>query len=563
MREAVEHTAMAFLAMTVKCARCHEHKYDPIAHTDYYRFRAFFEPYDVRTDPIDGSTASERDAGKTEIAKDGLSRVYDRQPTPPTFVFLRGDDRNPDAAHPLVPAVLPALGNAEITIAPVTLPLAGYYPALKPSVMSERLALAQANVAKARGSGDGLAQRAAAAELADLELRASAEKARLADPASLATKELARRAARAEREATLLRAQREHESAQRTLAAIKNPKGKTARKEAAAAERALAKAKSDLEAAKKPRADTDASYTPLGPTYPKSSTGRRTALARWIADARNPRTARVAVNHIWLRHFGAGLVKLPADFGVRGGTPSHREMLDWMAVELADSGWSMKHLHRLIVTSNTYRLASAGGRETDRRVDPENRFLWRANTRRMEAEAVRDSLLAVSNRLDRRVGGPEIPESQGETTLRRSLFFRCTPNESMEFLEQFDAPGPNECYERRPSVVPQQALALANSGLAQSCGQCIARELARVRDADEFVSAAFETVLSRRPTLAERQRCVRFLSEHRELLSSERKLTKFPAAPDDASPPSRELGQRVRENLVQVLLNHNDFVTIH
>ncbi len=135
-------------------------------------------------------------------------------------------------------------------------------------------------------------------------------------------------------------------------------------------------------------------YTPLGTTYPKTSSGRRLALARWIADKQNPRTARIAVNHIWLRHFGEALVPTVANFGLNGTPPTHPKLLDWLAAELMEQGWRMKPVHRLIVTSATYRQSSAladedGQKFVSHQVDPANRWYWRMNSRRMEAEIVR------------------------------------------------------------------------------------------------------------------------------------------------------------------------------
>jgi hypothetical protein len=134
----------------------------------------------------------------------------------------------------------------------------------------------------------------------------------------------------------------------------------------------------------------DTKYTPLSPQYAATSTGRRKALAEWIAGRDNPLTARVAVNHIWLRHFDRPLVDTVFDFGRNGKRPSHPELLDWLAVEFMESGWSMKHLHRLIVTSNAYRMSSSAASENPKSKirnpksnDPDNRYLWRFPAKRM------------------------------------------------------------------------------------------------------------------------------------------------------------------------------------
>ncbi len=232
--------------------------------------------------------------------------------------------------------------------------------------------------------------------------------------------------------------------------------------------------------------------------FPTTSSGRRSALARWLTQTNNPLTARVAVNHIWARHFGKPLVPTIFDFGRKGQPPTHPPLLDWLAVEFMDRHWSMKHLHRLIVTSSVYRLASASaGAEANRASDPENRWYWRMNSVRMEAEVVRDSLLHLAGELDSRTGGPSIPVGD-ETSRRKSLYFVHSHNEHHRFLSVFDDASVLECYRRVESIVPQQALALQNSRLALTAAEKIADRLNtpdRVSDAS-FVKAAFEAILA-------------------------------------------------------------------
>jgi hypothetical protein len=263
-----------------------------------------------------------------------------------------------------------------------------------------------------------------------------------------------------------------------------------------------------------------------------------------------------------MRHFGAPLVPTVANFGLNGKPPSHPELLDWLAVEFMESGWSMKHLHRLIVTSGAYRLSSRAGAEA-LKLDPENRYLWRMNPRRMEGEAVRDSILAAAGQLDPAMGGPVLDEKLGQTSRRRSVYFRFNTEYKMLFLDQFDPASPTECYQRRESVLPQQALALTNSALALNQSRLLAARLsAEAPGSAAFVTAAFEQVLGRPPVPGELARCERFLREQSELLKQPAGLTPFPPAPDAVTPPAADPGQRARENLIQVLFNHNDFVTV-
>jgi hypothetical protein len=382
------------------------------------------------------------------------------------------------------------------------------------------------------------------AALEAVEARLAADRSRCMEPPAADAGVLALAASAAERRLAVLQAE---------LALASLPPDAVAKKARSDAEQRLAGARA---AAAKP----DTSYTSLVQLNPAKSTGRRLALARWITRRDNPLTARVAVNHVWMRHFGKPLVPTAANFGMGGKPPTHPALLDWLAVRFMGDGWGMKKLHRLIVTSQTYRLGSQGTDANNLKIDPENRYLWRMNPRRMEAEAVRDSLLAAAGQLDPTRGGPALDVNLGQTSRRRSVYFRFNTEYKIRFLEQFDAPSPSECYERHESVVPQQALALCNSALALSQSRLLARRL--TGGGGDFIQAAFEQVLGRAPTAEERSRCERFLREQTALLQSPGRLTPFPAGPDAVTPPAADPAARAREDLVHVLFNHNDFVTI-
>jgi hypothetical protein len=280
-------------------------------------------------------------------------------------------------------------------------------------------------------------------------------------------------------------------------------------------------------------------------TYPSTSTGRRLALAQWITDRQNPLAARVAVNHIWARHFGQPLISTVFDFGRNGQPPSHPALLDWLAAEFMERGWSMKQLHRLLVTSRAYRQDSHTYAVCTER-DPDNRYYWRMAPRRMEAEVVRDSVLSLAGQIDLAFGGPELDQGQALSTFRRSVFYRHANEKQVPFLVIFDAASVNECYRRPASIAPQQALALANSPLTQNASRKLAQSLHNEvgPSADEsFIDTAFWQVLNRKPTTYERRECLAYLSARR-------------SAESDA-------GLKARTSLVHVLLNHHDFVTIH
>jgi mono/diheme cytochrome c family protein len=800
--ETVEQTSQAFLGLTLRCCRCHDHKYDPISQLDYYRFRAFFEPHDVRTDPLSAGSGVIKDQTLGEIPVDGLSRIYDKTIDAPTWLFERGNDRSPDKSQPIHPAV-PASLEVELgKIAPVSLPAAAWYPALQSDYSKSlvdaartEITKAQTQLEKTKSAAEVAAMKLATAEAAtpvnsdsqasegrtflrddfssarpdvwktlngdwkyedghltqksvtsfativtaknhprdfsakvryrplspgayrsvgfsfdfvdkgnsqdvytstgdarqsiqafhrtggkqvypragivpvklkvgeetlvevtvrgtllkislngelkleyvmpearrdgqfalwvhsgaaefleldiqelresvddlrrkqleavhavalqekqiqlrsrqldSLNARIAAERAKHSQPPSADAADLAEAASAAERRVAVTQTEMELQKTEQQLELLKQ--SQPSKEEAdtteppafSGAEKLIAEARKKLTAATEAAACVDTKYEPLGPTYPKTSSGRRLALANWITDPRNPRTARIAANHIWLRHFGEALVPSVENFGLNGKQPSHPELLDWLASELVEHDWSMKHLHRQIVLSRTYRLSSAAVDDSpNRNVDRENIFLWRANSRRMEAEVVRDCVLATAGKLNLERGGPEIPQTEGATSLRRSLYFRITPDDRMKFLELFDVANPNACYRRSDSVVPQQALAMTNSALPLEMARHLARQIDHEtagKDVElaqrRFVEAAFEQVISRQATTQELDFCVNFLNHQTELLTSP-KLTAFegPAVAKVAPSSNKEL--RAKENLIHVLYCHNDFVTI-
>ncbi|QDU36354.1 Chromosome partition protein Smc [Maioricimonas rarisocia] len=395
------------------------------------------------------------------------------------------------------------------------------------------------------------------ADLAALEARIAADDARYRDASPDAPERIAR-AVRVELDANLQLAHAAEATARRDLAAAQAlPESDENRsKQIDAAGKALTAAATQLSAARSKLADPPNDYTPLSPQYPRQSTGRRAALARWMTRRDNPLTARVAVNHIWLRHFGRGLVETPANFGRNGAAPTHPELLDWLAVELMENGWSMKHLHRLIVTSEAYRRRSTLGGPThpNQDADRDNRFYWRFNPGRMEAEVVRDGMLYLAGSLDETIGGREIDHKEGMTVPRRSLYFAHHGESKMEFLALFDGANACDCYRRTTSVMPQQALAMSNSQLALEQGRLLAGRLREqmdgANDASAFVTAAFEQILTRPPTDEELVASHEFLAQQQALFAE--------ATGNTITDPA----QRARENLVQALFSHNEFVTV-
>lgn len=515
LEDTVKHTAMAFMGLTVGCAKCHDHMTDPLPQTTYYSLRAIFEPHQVRIDHL---------PGEPDTAKDGLARVYDADPDAPTWFFPRGDEKRADRSRPIPPAVPEFLGGA-MTPEPVALPAEEVRPQRRELVRQALLAAAEKELLTA--SQDLTAR---AARVRSLHKLFVVE--RLEDAGRHGTPEweaAARDAARAQRE----------EAVVTTFAAVRNTAAALrSRPEDAAARKAAADARAAFAAA----IATDAqplttAYTPRQiPEYPAVSTGRRLAFARWLTRRDHPLTARVAVNHIWARHFGHGLVPTVTDFGPGGRGTLHPELLDWLAADFRENGWSMRRLHRKICLSAAYRQHSASGTLTDaERADPDNRFYWRFPARRLEAEAVRDNLLYVTGGLDLTRGGPEIDHNLALTSPRRSLYLRCAAEKQPVFLQVFDGPSVVECYERKPSVMPQQALALLNSSMALARAKAAAEETAQETDSAKVVRDAFVRFLSREPAADELAACLGFLTS---------------------------AGARSRELLFLTLFNHHEFLTL-
>ncbi len=289
------------------------------------------------------------------------------------------------------------------------------------------------------------------------------------------------------------------------------------------------------------------------PVYSSFSTGRRLSVAKWMTSRDNPLTARVAVNHVWMRHFGEPLVESVFDFGLRAKTPEHRQLLDYLAAEFIESGWSFKYLHRLIVTSETYQLSSSTLDADSKTLarDPNNHFYWRMNTRRMESQVIRDCLLQLAGRLDLTMGGPSL--DVGNKSNRRSIYFRHSRDDQDKFLTMFDDADLLQCYRRSESIVPQQALALSNSELSLNTATQIAQQISeRNSEADhnQFTAIAFELLLGRKASAAELAECDRYCQTLTALLA---KSDQFPA---------EQLKIRIRARLVHSLFNHNDFITI-
>ncbi|MBS1810191.1 MAG: DUF1553 domain-containing protein [Acidobacteria bacterium] len=261
---------------------------------------------------------------------------------------------------------------------------------------------------------------------------------------------------------------------------------------------------------------------------------RRAALAHWITDQNNPLTWRSIVNRVWQYHFGAGLVTTPNDFGNNGAKPSHPELLDWLAAEFRDSGGSLKKLHKLIVMSATYRQTSAGNSQAEKS-DTSNTLLWRQNRRKLEAEAVRDAVLAVTGKLDLTMGGPgwqdfvvEHPEHsphyeygladpEDKQTWRRSIYRFIVRSQTQPWMTALDCADPSMRVDKRnESLSPLQALALLNNGFMISQARHFAERLQQERPNDLAgqIERAYWLAFGRAPLASERTKFMAFAQSY-------------------------------------------------
>jgi hypothetical protein len=242
-----------------------------------------------------------------------------------------------------------------------------------------------------------------------------------------------------------------------------------------------------------------------GEPAPFTQGSGRLELARAIADERNPLTARVLVNRVWMHHFGKPLVGTPSDFGLRSDPPTHPGLLDLLARSFVDDGWSIKRLHRQIVLSAVYQQSS-DDRADCRKVDPENIWLWKANRRRLDFESTRDALLFVAGRLDTKLGGPPIANVSDPTSSRRTLYSFIDRLNLPGVFRTFDFPNPDSTSpQRNPTTIPQQALFLMNNPLAQACAKQLLTRPEVTGEANEVkkISRLYALALGREPASEE------------------------------------------------------------
>jgi hypothetical protein len=302
----------------------------------------------------------------------------------------------------------------------------------------------------------------------------------------------------------------------------------------------------------------------------RGTSGRRRAFAEWLTQPDHPLTARVLVNRLWLHHFGEGIVSTPDNFGHIGAPPSHPELLDWLATEVARRGWSIKEMHRLIMTSSTYRQASRVDPVTQaaaKQVDPDNRLLWRQRLRRLEAEVMRDTMLSVAGNLNPKMFGPPVPmqrQPDGEVItptdasgLRRSVYLQVRRSQPLTLLQVFDQPVmETNCTRRGTSTVSSQALTLLNSQFLTQQAEAFAARVSREKP-EAAANFALLVAFGRPPTDNERARFTAFL-----IVQTNRYLETPTGGKPTTPEQQRQAGQHALADFCQMLLSANELVYV-
>lgn len=478
----VATTSQTFLAMTVQCARCHNHKFDPIPQKDYYRMQAVF----FSTKEIDYPLVGAEEVARYEAA---LEEIQQRQkPLRKRITELEKPHRE-------------SLFQVELDTYPPYYRTAWETPAEKRNA-GQRLNARQVAALYNQIKRTDILARMSEQELANLkEIEAGIKELDATRPKLYPTARTITEEGRDPLPSYFL-----HRGDPGTKGSVMSPGVLTV----------AARAESRFP---EPPAEAETSW-------------RRRHFAEWIATNDNPLTARVMVNRIWQHHFGEGIVRTPSNFGKTGMPPSHPDLLDWLAVEFVDSGWSVKHMHRLMLTSDAYRRSSLDNPENLAK-DGTNKYFWRQSRNRHEVETIRDQIMAVAGTLNRSLGGPAVrpfidpslfQSSTNRTwrglpigdpdSWRRSVYVFSKRSIRYPMFEAFDQPDMvSSCSQRTRSTVAPQALLLMNNAevllQAKHFAQRVAVEAGH--DPGAQIDRAFELALSRKPTVIERSKAIGFV----------------------------------------------------
>ncbi len=510
LNDITDTVSATFIGMTYGCARCHDHKFDPILQRDYYRLQAFFANTRIEDHAalVFGEKKKEYDAKhaiweeKTKDVRDQMASLA--QPMLKAM-FKENFDKFP-------PEIQDSITTSADKRTPIQWQM--YYKA-KPQVEFTP-------------------------EEASKKLKGDAKKAYAALNAQLAE----------------LTKQYPFPPAPIAQAMIDNDAH-------APATHVLSVGVYDAY-----KEEVQPGFlTILDPNDPKitpaldgKSTGRRTVLANWLADPKNPLSTRVIVNRVWHYHFGRGIAGTPSDFGIMGERPVNKELLDYLTATFVENGWSLKKLHRMIMLSNAYQQASSYN-EAAAKVDPDDKLVWRYNPHRLEGEVIRDSMLQVSGLLNDEMHGPGVfpplppgilatrggwkDDEPAAESNRRSVYIFVRRNMRYPMIEVFDMPDTHEsCARRDVTTTAPQALELLNNEIVMDWARSLAKKVANDSGltADETVDRAFRLTFSREPSDKERKIARDFLAKQEKIAG-----TKEAAVAD----------------LCHMLLNSNEFVYIN
>lgn len=477
VNEVTDVTADVFMGLSVQCAQCHDHKFDPILQKDYYRLQAFLSNVTWPEDKLN-ATRQQIDEYNTQL------KIWEEVTKEPRAVI--------DAI------VEPKIANAQrnaVTKFPEEIQAMFAKPREQRTPYEEQivqLAGRQVTLERERYKAD-----------------------KLKEP-----------------EAT------QYREAQAKLAGFDHLKPKPIRPLHAIGETGPQAPATTFASRKAGRQSAAPGFLTIlesgdavipAPKPGATTTGRRTVLAHWLTNAGNPLTARVMVNRVWQYHFGKGLVATASDFGHLGEKPTHPELLDWLTSEFIKGGWKLKNLHRLIMNTAAYRQSTAS-QAVALLKDPDNRLLWRFSPHRLDAEQARDSMLMASGELDFSMGG----EGVDKTRPRRSIYLRKMRNTPDAFLASLDAPpGFQSVAERQATTTATQSLLMVNGDWPLDRARAMAARLMKEHPQDEArrVTSAFQLAFSREPTQREAVDALAFVKQQRAQIQKE-----APPPPPAAAP---------------------------
>ncbi len=534
LNDLTDVTGQVFLGLTIGCARCHDHKFDPILQRDYFRLQAFFAPL-VDRDVVAAPPAQRQEHERRLAAWQAATRDVRQQIADLEAPYRQRERRQRMSVFP------------KETQAIIDKPQAQQSPWERQiaALAEKQLVIAPADCEKLLKGNDRQRWEALRKQLSQFEAQRPAGLPVVMTVADVGP----------EAPPTVIPGEGDEQKLGETIA---------------------------------PGFLTILEAGPATLRRTAHGTGRRTALARWLTDEANPLVARVMVNRLWHHHFRRGLVATPNDLGRQGDSLTHPELLDWLASELVAHQWGLKHLHRLMMTSAAYRQASAvSPSAAARSADPENKLLWRMRSGRLEAEAIRDSLLAASGELNASMGGASVypdlppaisvrhewkPTASAAERNRRMVYMFVKRNLLHPLMESFDMPDPHEsCARRQVTTTAPQALLLLNGEWALDRAAALAGRVWREAEDEEaglvgkgglLVAHAYRQAFSRPASADELALGVRFLDRQSSIIAGRLSAGQPVRFPADTPPAADRPRAAALVDLCHALLNANEFVYV-